>query len=152
MVVSLATPLSLVAAEVAVNSALHYARTEGMSPLAVVVLDVGGHPIISKREDGAGILRLDVATAKAWTALGMGVQPKALGERLAGNPAFMNALIAASGGRVAPNAGGVLILNDQGQGIGAIGISGDTADNDEKCAITGLTVAGLKFSAEIAGL
>jgi len=147
MVVSLITPLSLSAAELAVNTALEHARARGMAPLAVVVLDVGGHPIIAKREDGAGILRLDVATAKAWGALGMGVAPKVLGERLAGNPGFMNALVAASGGRMAAHAGGVLILDADGRGIGAMGISGDTGDNDEKCALAGLAKAGLNYSA-----
>ena len=147
MVVSLITPLSLAAAELAVDTALEHARAQGMAPLAVVVLDVGGHPIIAKREDGAGILRLDVATAKAWGALGMGVAPKVLGERLAGNPGFMNALVAASGGRMAAHAGGVLILDADGRGIGAMGISGDTGDNDEKCALAGLAKAGLNYSA-----
>lgn len=147
MVVSLVSPLPLAVAEIAVNAALEHARAQGMAPLAVIVLDVGGHPIVAKREDGAGILRLDVATAKAWGALGMGVAPKVLGERLAGSPAFMNALVAASDGRLAAHAGGVLILDGEGRGIGAMGISGDTGDNDEKCALAGLAAAGLPFSA-----
>lgn len=147
MVISLFAPLPLDAAAKAVDAALAHARTHDIAPLAVVVLDLGGHPLVVKREDGAGILRLDVATAKAWGALGMGVAPKVLGERLSGNPGFMNALVAASGGRLAAHAGGVLILDDEGRGIGAMGISGDTGDNDEKCAVAGLAAAGLKFSA-----
>ena len=147
MVHKLLSPLPLALAETIVDAALAHGRKHGMEPLAIVVLDLGGHVILAKREDGAGIMRLEVATAKAWGALGMGVAPKGFGEKLSGNPNFVTALVAASDGRFAPHAGGVLILDDNGHGIGAVGISGDLGNNDETCALAGLAAAGLKFSA-----
>lgn len=146
MVLPLYTPLSLASSEAIVEAALAHGRAQAMLPLAVVVLDMGGHVIVAKREDGCGIMRVDVATAKAWGALGMGIPAKVLGQRLAANPVFLSALVAVSEGRMAPNAGGVLILNPAGQVIGAVGISGDTGDNDELCAQAGLTAAGLAHS------
>lgn len=143
MVSPLKVTLSLATADTIIAAALAEARAHGLLPLAVAVLDAGGHLVAYRREDGCGILRGDIAVAKAWGALGMGLNAATIGQRLAANPGFLNGLIAASGGRMAPNAGGLLIVDAAGQGIGAVGISGDTGDNDELCARAGLTAAGL---------
>ncbi|MFD1796965.1 heme-binding protein [Paracoccus aurantiacus] len=143
MVTPLLTPLGLDQAERIVSGALAEREAQGFMALTVAVLDLGGNLILLKRQDGSGILRADIAIAKAWAALGMGVPSGVMGKRLANNPGFLNGLIAASGGRFAPNPGGILILNRQGEGIGAIGISGDTGPNDEICAIAGARAAGL---------
>jgi uncharacterized protein GlcG (DUF336 family) len=115
-----------------------------MLPLTVVVLDAGGHPLVLKREDGAGILRPEVAFGKAWGALGMGQSSRTLRDRLADRPTFVNALAVASAGRLVPVPGGVLIRDDTGAVVGAVGISGDTSDKDEYCAIEGVRAAGLR--------
>lgn len=117
-----------------VEAALRTGRETGCAPLAVAVLDDGGHLKAFAREDGAGIVRPQIALGKAWGALGMGVGSRALARRVAEQPqqhAFFAALNAMSGGRVVPAAGGVLIRDGQGVVVGAVGISGDVSDKDE---------------------
>lgn len=137
--------LTLDHARATIAAALATARDKAFSPLAIVVLDAGAHPIACEREDGAGFLRLEIARAKASGAIGMGYGTRDLAKRAAGNPGFYAALYAVSGGEMAPSPGGVLIRNDAGEVIGAVGVSGDTGDNDEACAVAGLTAAGLAF-------
>jgi uncharacterized protein GlcG (DUF336 family) len=129
-----------------VEVALKKGRETNCAPLAVAVLDPGGHLKAFGREDGAGIIRPQIATSKAWGALGMGVGSRALAKRLADNPQnhpFFTALNAMSDGRVVPVPGGVLIKDARGTLIGAVGISGDTSDKDEACALAGIAAAGL---------
>jgi len=138
--------LTLTQATTIVQGALAKARETACAPLAVAVLDDGGHLKTFAREDGAGILRPQIATAKAWGALGMGVGTRALARRLADNPhihPFFGALSAMSEGRVVPVPGGVLIRSAGGTLVGAVGISGDTSDKDEACALAGIAAAGL---------
>jgi uncharacterized protein GlcG (DUF336 family) len=136
--------VTLAQASTIVDVALKKAREMNLAPLTVAVLDAGGHLVAFKREDKSGILRYDIAYGKAWGALGMGFGSRTLGERAANTPQFFNALYAASGGRMVTSAGGVLIRDAGGDVIGAVGISGDTSDKDEACAITGVEAAGLK--------
>jgi uncharacterized protein GlcG (DUF336 family) len=129
-----------------VEAALRTGRETGCAPLAVAVLDDGGHLKAFAREDGAGIVRPQIAMGKAWGALGMGVGSRALARRVAEQPpqqAFFAALNAMSGGRVVPAAGGVLIRDGQGVLVGAVGISGDVSDKDEACALAGIAAAQL---------
>ena len=98
----------------------------------------------AKREDGSGIIRFEIAVGKAYGALGMGWGSRTMMERAAQNPNFLTAIVAASGGRLVPNPGGVLIRDAGNAIIGAVGISGDTADNDEIVAVAGIEAAGLK--------
>ncbi|HEX9462300.1 MAG TPA: heme-binding protein [Alphaproteobacteria bacterium] len=136
--------VTLAQASTIVDTALKKGRETKSAPLTVAVLDPGGHLVAFKREDKSGILRFDIAYGKAWGALGMGFGSRALFDRAAKNPGFFTALSAASGGRLVPNPGGVLIRNAAGDVIGAVGISGDTSDRDELCAIAGIEAAGLK--------
>jgi uncharacterized protein GlcG (DUF336 family) len=136
--------VTLAQASTIVDVALKKGRETKSAPLTVAVLDPGGHLVAFKREDKSGILRFDIAYGKAWGALGMGFGSRALFDRAAKNPGFFTALAAASGGRLVPNPGGVLIRNQAGDVIGAVGISGDTSDRDELCAIAGIEAAGLK--------
>ena len=136
--------LSLAQASTVVDAALKKGRDTQCAPLTVAVLDAGGHLVAFKREDRSGILRFDIAYGKAWGALGMGFGSRTLFERSANTPMFFTALAAASGGRLVPNPGGVLIKDSGGDVIGAVGISGDTADKDEACALAGIEAAGLK--------
>lgn len=139
----LASPLSLAAADTIIDTALEAGRAHGMLPLTVAVLDGGGHLIAFRREDGSGILRPDIAIGKAWGALGMGISSRHIRDRLKERPAFQNALAAASHGRFVPVPGGVLVRNTAGDVIGAVGVSGDTSERDEYCAIAGIRKAGL---------
>jgi uncharacterized protein GlcG (DUF336 family) len=134
--------LSLDSAARIVDAALEHARTLKLKPLTVAVLDAGGHLVAFKRQDRSGILRPDIAQGKAWGALGMGIGGRALAERAQQAPAFFVALASASGGRVIPVPGGVLIKSGD-EIVGAVGISGDHPDNDEACAIYAIEQAGL---------
>src|SRR6266581_7215618 len=131
-------PLTLAQASTIVDVALKTARDRKFQPLTVAVLDAGGHLVAFKREDKSGILRFDIAYGKAWGALGMGFGSRTLAERAASTPQFFTMLAAASGGRIVTNPGGVLIRNAGGDVIGAVGISGDTSDKDEACALAGI--------------
>ncbi|MBU1295941.1 MAG: heme-binding protein [Gammaproteobacteria bacterium] len=134
--------LTLVNASNIIDSALKEARKNKFAPLAVAVLDAGGHLIAFKREDDAGIARFDIAFGKAWGSLGMGFGSSELTRRSQKNPQFINTLTTISQGRMVPSPGGVLILDHEKAIIGAIGISGDIGENDEICAICGIEENG----------
>ncbi len=135
--------LTLQQASTIVDSTLAKGRELSLLPLTVAVLDSGGHLLALKREDGSGILRPEIAIGKAWACLGMGTSTRALRDKLADRPTFVNALAAASGGRLIPVPGGVLIRDQDQMTIGAVGVSGDTSDKDEFCAIEGVRAVGL---------
>ncbi|WP_137177140.1 heme-binding protein [Roseomonas sp. AR75] len=139
----LAADLTLVAAEAICDGTLKAGRGAGLLPLTVVVLDSGGHIVVSKREDGSGILRFEIARGKAHGALGMGIGSRVIRDRLKERPAFQSAIAAASDGRFIPVPGGVLICRADGAVIGAVGVSGDASDKDEYAAIAGVRAAGL---------
>ncbi len=139
----LASSLQLDIASHIIDSALAAGRTESLLPLTVVVLDSGGRVIAMKSEDGSGIMRYEIALGKAWGALGMGISSRTIRDRLSKRPVFQNSLMAASDGKFVPVPGGVLIEDKQGITIGAVGISGDTSEKDEYCAITAIHAAGL---------
>jgi uncharacterized protein GlcG (DUF336 family) len=109
--------------------------------MAIAVLDRGGHMLAFKREEEAGILRREIAEGKAWGVLGMGYGGREFARRNAIRPTFYTALAVASEGRVMPVIGGVLVRDDAGEIIGAVGVSGDTEDNDDACAIAGIKAA-----------
>ena len=135
--------LKLALASAIVDAALAEGRKRSLAPLAVAVLDAGGHLVAYKREDGAGIVRFDIAFGKAWGSLGMGYGTRELVERAAQSSTFFLALAATSHGRMVPSPGGVLILDAAKEVVGAVGISGDTGDKDEMCAVAGIQAAGL---------
>jgi uncharacterized protein GlcG (DUF336 family) len=135
--------LTLEAADLIANKSLEKGRALGFAPLTVVILDAGGHIKIIKREDGSSLLRSDIAMGKAWGVLGMGFGGREIARRAAKMPTFFNALSDLSGGRMVPVPGGVLIRSASGEIVGSIGISGDTSDNDETCAVYGIKSAGL---------
>jgi uncharacterized protein GlcG (DUF336 family) len=136
--------VTLAQASTIIDVALKKGRELNLAPLTVVVLDAGGHPVALKREDRSGIMRVDIATGKAWGGLGMGFGSRELFDRSSKQPMFITALAALSQGRMVPVPGGVLIRGTDGEIAGAVGISGDTSDNDETCAVAGIEAAGLK--------
>jgi uncharacterized protein GlcG (DUF336 family) len=135
--------LTLAQATRVVEAALAKGRETQCAPLTVAVLDDGGHLKAFAREDGSGILRPQIAVGKAWGALGMGFGSRTFVRRAADNPAFFSALFAVSEGRLIPVPGGVLIKDETGEVVGAVGISGDTSDKDEACALAGIAAASL---------
>lgn len=141
--ISIHTSLTLDVATRITDAALKLRQKHGLLPLAVAALDAGGQLVSFRREDGCGLLRHDIALGKAWGALGMGMATRQIRDRLASRPSFQAALAAASGGRFIPTPGGVLIIDANGQAIGAVGISGDASDKDEFCAIGAIRAAGL---------
>lgn len=138
------TSVTLAQASTIVDAALKKGRETNCSPLTVAVLDAGGHLVAFKREDKSGILRFEIAFGKAWGSLGMGFGSREFVERTQKAPVFTGVLSVLSGGRLVPVPGGVLIRDGGGDVIGAVGISGDTSDRDEACAIAGIAAAGLK--------
>ena len=136
--------VNLAQASSIVDATLKKARELKQMPQTVVVLDTGGHLVCAKREDGSGIIRFEAAVGKAYGALGMGWGSRTMMERAAQNPNFLTSIVAASGGRLVPNPGGVLIRDAGNVIVGAVGISGDTGDNDEIIAVAGIEAAGLK--------
>jgi glc operon protein GlcG len=140
----LAVSLRLEKARAVIRGALEAARRAGLQPLTVVVLDGGGNLIAAEREDGCGPLRFPVACGKAYAALGTGTSSGTVGARNQQRPAFLAATAAAADGRFVPVAGGVLVLNDAEEVVGAVGVSGDISDQDEAAAVAGIEAAGLK--------
>ncbi|MEU0948561.1 heme-binding protein [Streptomyces canus] len=134
-------------ASLIVDNALAHGLALDCHPLTVAVLDAGGHLVALKRQDASGILRPDIAQAKAWGALGMGVGGRGLARKAAEAPAFLQSLTAISRGRIAPVPGGALIRDAAGYVVGAVGISGDHPDRDEACAVHGIESAG--FTADV---
>jgi uncharacterized protein GlcG (DUF336 family) len=114
-----------------------------LKPLAVTVLDARGCVKISAAQDGTSLLRGEIAHGKAYGALAMGMGSRALFQRAQEQAYFIGAVNTLAQGRMVPVPGGVLI-QDGGILLGAVGISGDTSDNDEACAIAGIEAAGLK--------
>ena len=115
----------------------------GLKPLTVVVLDAGGHVVAVEREDGSSIGRFDIAFGKAHGALALGMGSRAIMARAQEQAYFVAAATAALGGKLVPVPGGVLVRGTDGSVLGAVGVSGDTSDNDEKAAVAGILSANL---------
>jgi uncharacterized protein GlcG (DUF336 family) len=119
------------------------AREYGLKPLTVVVLDAGGHVVSVEREDGSSNNRFEIAFGKAYGALALGMGSRSLMARAEQQPYFIASAAAAIGGRLIPVPGGVLVKDEAGTVVGCVGVSGDTSDNDELAAISGIKSASL---------
>ncbi|MBG6201436.1 uncharacterized protein GlcG (DUF336 family) [Labrenzia sp. EL_13] len=139
----MANGISLSTAETITSAAFAKAAELGLKPLTVVVLDAGGHTIILKRQDGSSNLRPEIATGKANGALAVGTGTRWLNANAETRPHFVNALSGVAGGNIIPVPGGVLVRNEAGDTLGAVGITGDTSENDETCAVAGIETVGL---------
>lgn len=134
-------PLRLTDAEAIIATVISYRRTHQMKPITVAVVDAGGHLIMLVREDGTSNLRPEIAQGKAGGAVAMGLGSRTLYERAKTQPYFMQAMNALAKGALVPVPGGVLV-RDGGQIIGAVGVTGDSSDNDEAAAIAAIEAAG----------
>jgi uncharacterized protein GlcG (DUF336 family) len=137
------TELTLAKAQAVVSGAPSFAREKSLAPMTVVVLDARGALKAFAAEDGTPLRRADIAIGKAHGALAMGVNSRALQAKAEQQPYFIAAATLAVGGSLIPVPGGVLVQDEQKRTIGAVGVSGDTSDNDEAAAFAGLAAANL---------
>ena len=120
--------------------------------LAVIVVEPGCKVKAFKKEDGASMIRFEMAFGKAYAALALGRSSMLVHRRAEERPIFMRYLIAASDEQLFPEGGGMVIRNDDGEVIGAVGVTGDTEDKDEEVAAHGIHAAGLKTDEDCEGL
>lgn len=140
-------PITLNQANTIIAAAFDKGRELGLKPLTVAVLDPGGHLLALRRADGASTLRPEIATGKAAGALAMGLSSRKIGEMAAERPTFIASLAALQPQGLIPAAGGLIVVSDTGEPLGAVGVTGDTSDNDEACALAGIEAAGLTAQA-----
>ena len=140
------SPITLDQAHTIVTAALQKAADEGMNSLCVVVLDEGGHVKAVARQDGASFGRVDIARGKAFGAIAFGVNSATLEQMALGRGHFVAGAATALGGDLVPVAGGVVVVDGDENRVGAVGISGDSSDNDEIAALAGIEAAGLQAS------
>ncbi len=138
--------ISLEQARTMIAVARQTGRDMGLKPLSVVVLDAGGHVLAFEREDGAAPGRFEIAQGKAYGAVMLGMPGSAQMARAEAQAYFMAALNGVYGGKVIPVPGGVLVM-EGGTVVGAVGVTGDTSDNDAAAAVAGIEAAGLEASA-----
>ncbi len=113
-----------------------------LKPLTVAVLDAGGHLKALARQDGTSTIRPEMAQGKARGAISLGIGSRAIFKRAQEQPFFVQAINGLAGGSLVPVPGGVLVRDAAGDIVGAVGVTGDTSDNDETCAIAGIEAAG----------
>ncbi len=135
--------LTLRKARAIIRGTLAKGREIGLKPLSVVVLDAGGAVMAFEREDGASPGRFDIARGKAYGAVMLGIPGTAQMQRAEEQAYFMAAMNGAFGGKVVPVPGGVLLRDRKGAVIGAVGVTGDTSQNDVVAALSGIGAAGL---------
>ncbi len=135
--------IALDTARTIIAAAREHSAGAGFKPLTVVVLDAGAHVVAAEREDGASNKRFEVAFGKAHGALALGMGSRALMGRAEQQPYFIAAVASAVGGALVPVPGGVLVRDGEGALVGAVGVTGDTSDNDEAAAVAGIEAAGL---------
>jgi len=134
--------ITLSQANAIIAGALKKGEEMGLKPLTVAVVDAGGHLKALARSEGASTLRPQMATGKAYGCISLGVGGRWINQNGIDRSHFMDGVVALSDGRILPVPGGVLI-RDKGEIIGAVGVTGDTADNDEVAAIAGVEAIGL---------
>jgi uncharacterized protein GlcG (DUF336 family) len=137
------TYISLQQANAIIDAALALGAERKLKALSVVVLDAGGHMIAFQRQDGASAMRMQIASGKAGGALALGISSRKIAEMAAERPTFVTSLGPISPQGIIPAAGGIILVGEDGRPIGAVGITGDTSDNDEACALDAIAAAGL---------
>ena len=136
--------LTLAQANALIDAAFAKGAELGLKPLAVTIHDPGGHLIACQRQDGASNMRVKLAGGKASGALALGVSSRTIGDMAVDRPHFIASVDTMNEGGMVPAAGGVIVCDASGQVIGAIGVTGDTSDNDEACALAAIAAVGLE--------
>ncbi len=135
--------LTLDQARTMIAATLAKGHEMGFKPLSVVVLDAGGHVLAFEREDGASPGRFGIAQGKAYGSVMLGMAGTAQKARADAQAYFMAAMNGVYGGKVVPVPGGILVRDSSGDVIGALGVTGDTSDNDVIAGEAGIAAAGL---------
>ena len=135
--------LTLEQANTILAGALAKGAAAKMKPLGVAVLDDRGALKVFAAQDGSTLMRAEIAHGKAYGAIALGMGSRALFRRAQEQPYFVDAINTMARGALVPVPGGVLIQDASGALLGAVGVSGDTSDNDEICALAGIAAAGL---------
>ena len=135
--------MSLDKARMIIAGARAKGREMGLKPLSVVVLDAGGHVLAFEREDGASPGRFGIAQGKAYGCIMLGIAGEAQMARADAQAYFMAAMNGAFDGKVVPVPGGLLVRNEAGDVVGAVGVTGDTSDNDAEAGMAGIKACGL---------
>jgi uncharacterized protein GlcG (DUF336 family) len=138
------TAITLAQAERIIDAILARGVALDCRPISVIVVEPGCKVKAFKKEDGASMIRFEMAFGKAYAALALGRSSSLVQQRAAERPIFMRYLIGASDEQIFPEGGGMLIRDETGEVIGAVGVTGDTADRDEELAAHGIHSAGLK--------
>jgi uncharacterized protein GlcG (DUF336 family) len=134
--------LTLSTAQSIITKTLDHAKTANFKALGVVVLDMRGSVVAVAVQDGSSLARFDVAKAKANGAISMNMGSRGIEKLAKDRPHFLAGALGVIDG-IIPVPGGVLIKSAEGQILGAVGVSGDTSDNDEAAALAGIAAAGL---------
>ncbi len=134
--------ISLEQTNAMIKAALAAAQERGLKPLAVIVLDAGGRVKAFQKQDGAALLRFEISYGKAFAALGMGRSSKLVLQKYRDKPKFIDNLEQLSDGPIFLEGGAQLILDEHGEVVGAIGITGDTNEMDDEVAMEGIRAAG----------
>jgi uncharacterized protein GlcG (DUF336 family) len=135
--------LDLETARTIIAGARAHAASAGFKPMTVAVLDAGGHVVAVEREDGSSTKRFEIGFGKAHGAISLGIGSRSIMQRAEQQPYFVAAVTHAVGGSLVPVPGGVLVKAADGALLGAVGVTGDTSDNDEAAAVAGIEAAGL---------
>ncbi len=135
--------ISLRRARTIIRKTLEKGREMELKPLSVVVLDAGGHVIAFEREDGASPGRFAIAHAKAHGCVMLGIPGSAQMARAEQQAYFIAAAGAVFDGKLVPVPGGLLLRDRKGAMVGAVGVTGDTSDNDASAGMAGIEAAGL---------
>jgi uncharacterized protein GlcG (DUF336 family) len=136
--------ITLAQAERIIDAAIERGVALNCRPISVIVVEPGCKVKAFKKEDGASMIRFEMAFGKAYAALSLGRSSKLILERAKEKPLFMRYLIDASDNQIFPEGGGMVIRDDNGEVIGAVGVTGDTDERDEELAVHGIHAAGLK--------
>jgi uncharacterized protein GlcG (DUF336 family) len=146
------TTLTLAQAEMIIDAILARAREQGCRPMSVVVVEPGAIVKVFKKEDGSAMLRFEMAMGKAYAALALGRSSSLVRVRTEQRPLFMDFLFKASEDKIFAEGGGMLIRGADGELLGAVGVTGDTQEQDEMLAAHGIRAAGLKTDEDCQGL
>lgn len=134
--------ITLKKARTIIRKAMDAGKDANMKPLSVVVLDAGGHVIAFERGDGAPPGRFEIAQGKAYGCIMFGVGGTGLNEIVERAPTFMASAASAYGGKLLPVPGGILVRDQKGRVVGAVGVTGDTSENDLAVGLVGIEAAG----------
>ena len=144
--------ITLAQAERVIDAIIERGAALDLRPISVIVVEPGCKVKAFKKEDGASMIRFEMAYGKAYAALALGRSSKLVHQRAEERPIFMRYLIAASGEQIFPEGCGMLVRDNGGEVVGAVGVTGDTEDRDEELAAHGIHAAGLKTDQDCAGM